>query len=426
MLLAIATLYASAQTNGSNSPYSRFGLGNLKDQSQGFNKSMSGVALGFRDGNRLNMQNPASYSSIDSLSFIFDVGLTLQNVNFKSQGNSINAHNTTLDYINAGFRLCPGLGLSFGFIPFSSIGYNFSESKYLGEHFNSGSAITYTNSYTGDGGLHEVYIGVGWNHIADLSIGANFGYVWGNYNQSITQTFYENGTVTNTSNGLRRQIEADLSSYKIDFGLQYPIKIGNNNTLTPGITYGIGHTINSPAHYYNYVANGDTTKHTINQAFELPTSFGAGMAWNYKNQWKVGMDVTHQRWGDCHFPQIIDDKFVSTTENYKNRTKIVIGGEFQPDRYHNKYLRRVQYRIGASFATPYYKVNGHNGPREYGISAGIGLPVSNNINNRSVINIAFQWGKSVPGTSSLITENYLRLNVGITFNERWFMKWKIQ
>lgn len=150
MLLAMATLYAPAQTNGSNSPYSRFGLGSLKDQSQGFNKAMSGVALGFRDGNRINMQNPASYSAIDSLSFIFDVGLTLQNVNFKSGGNSINAHNTTLDYINAGFRLCPGLGFSFGFIPFSSIGYDFSESKYLGDHFNSGSTMTYTNSYTGD------------------------------------------------------------------------------------------------------------------------------------------------------------------------------------------------------------------------------------------------------------------------------------
>ena len=253
MLLAMATLYAPAQTNGSNSPYSRFGLGSLKDQSQGFNKAMSGVALGFRDGNRINMQNPASYSAIDSLSFIFDVGLTLQNVNFKSGGNSINAHNTTLDYINAGFRLCPGLGFSFGFIPFSSIGYDFSESKYLGDHFNSGSTMTYTNSYTGDGGLHEVYVGLGWNPFANFSVGANFGYVWGNYAQNITQTFYEDGTATSASNGLRRQIEADLSSYKIDIGVQYPIKIGKNDVLTPGITYGIGHAINSPAHYYSYV-----------------------------------------------------------------------------------------------------------------------------------------------------------------------------
>mgnify|MGYP002794663012 CR=1 FL=1 len=95
MLLTMATLYAPAQTNGSNSPYSRFGLGSLKDQSQGFNKAMSGVALGFRDGNRINMQNPASYSAIDSLSFIFDVGLTLQNVNMNEKEEVIVSMRTT-------------------------------------------------------------------------------------------------------------------------------------------------------------------------------------------------------------------------------------------------------------------------------------------------------------------------------------------
>ena len=426
ILLLIPTLCATAQTNGSNSPYSRFGLGNMRDQSQGFNKAMGGVALGFRDGNRLNMQNPASYSAIDSLSFIFDVGITLQNTNFKSGNNSINAHNTTLDYINAGFRLCPGLGFSFGFMPYTSIGYNFSESKYLGEDFTSGSTMTYTNNYSGDGGVHEVYVGLGWNPVADLSVGANFGYIWGNYDQNISQTFYTNGETNSASNGLRRQISADLSSYKIDVGLQYPIKLGKKDVLTLGATYGIGHTSNSPAHYYSFVANGDTTNATIEKAFKLPTSFGAGLAWSHNDQWRIGVDVTRQKWGDAQMPQIIDNKFTSTSENYQDRTAIAVGGDFLPDRYSNKYLKRVQYRIGASFSTPYFKVNGHEGPREFNVTAGFGLPVSNNINNRSVVNIAFQWGRSTAGTSSLITENYLRLNVGITFNERWFMKWKIQ
>ncbi|MCD8317853.1 MAG: outer membrane protein transport protein [Paraprevotella sp.] len=424
--LSVATLYASAQTNGSNSPYSRFGLGNMKDQSQGFNKGMGGVALGFRDGNRINMQNPASYSAIDSLSFIFDVSLSLQNANFKSGGNSVNAHNTTLDNINAAFRLCRGLGFSFGFIPYSSIGYNFSESKYLGDHFNSGSAMTYTNTYSGDGGLHEVYAGLGWNPFANLSIGANFGYLWGTYEQNIAQTFYEDGTASSSSNGLRRQIQANLYSYKIDVGLQYPIKIKKNDVLTLGATYTIGHTIDSPAHYYNFVANGDTAKTTIKKAFDLPTAFGVGVAWSHKKQWRVGLDLTQQRWGESRVPQIINNQFVSTTENYQSRTKVAIGGEFQPDSYSNKYLRRVQYRLGASFATPYYKINGLEGPREFSLSAGFGLPVSNNISNRSIVNVAFQWVRTAPSSSSLITENYLRLNIGITFNERWFMKWKIQ
>ena len=86
----------------------------------------------------------------------------------------------------------------------------------------------------------------------------------------------------------------------------------------------------------------------------------------------------------------------------------------------------MQYRLGASFATPYYKVNGHNGPREYSLTAGFGLPVTNNVNNRSRVNVSFQWVRNAPASSTLITENCLRLNIGITFNERWFMKWKIQ
>ena len=426
MLLLVATSCLYAQTNGTNSPYSRFGLGLLRERSQGFNKGMGGVALGFRDGRQLNSQNPASYSAIDSLSFIFDVGMSLQRTSFKSNGQSTSAHNTALDYIHGGFRIRSGLGFTFGFIPYSSIGYNFSEKKYINSSFNSGNRIEQSITYSGDGGIHEAFVGLGWNPVADLSIGANIGYIWGKYDQSIVQSFYENGKEMASSNGLRRDIDADLSSYKIDIGAQYPIKIGKNDVLTLGATYGIGHTIKSPAHCYNYINSGDTTQTHIENAFELPMSFGGGLSWSHKDLCKRGVDVTLQRWVECNVPQIIGDKFVSTNENYQNQTKVTVGGEFQPDKYSNKYLRRVRYCLGASYSTPYYKVNGYNGPQEFSLSAGFSLPVSNNPSSRSLVNVAFQWVKAKPEHSSLITENYLRLNIGITFNERWFMKWKIQ
>ncbi len=424
MLLLVATLHLSAQTNGTNSPYSRFGLGNLKEASQGFNKGMGGVALGFRDGGLLNKQNPASYSAIDSLAFIFDLGMSLQSSKFKSGGNSVNTLNTSLDYIHAGFRLRSGIGFTFGFMPYTSMGYNFSEKKKLSNDFISGNSREYVNQYLGNGGIHEVFVGLGWNPFADLSIGANIGYIWGGYNQDITQTFYENGTEATSSKGLRREIDADISSYKLDFGIQYPIKIGKDNVMTLGATYGLGHSINSPAHYYNYIADGDTTKSTIEKAFEIPMSFGGGISWKHKEQWVVGVDVTHQKWSDCNVPQIINEQFVSTNNGYQDRTRIAMGGEFQPDKYSNKYLRRVQYRLGASYTTPYYKVNGTEGPREFSLSAGVSLPVSKI--SRSLVNVGLQWIRLSPGNKSLITENNFVLNVGITFNERWFMKWKIQ
>lgn len=39
-----------AQTNGSNSPYSRYGFGILSDRAQGFNKGMAGLSTAMRNG----------------------------------------------------------------------------------------------------------------------------------------------------------------------------------------------------------------------------------------------------------------------------------------------------------------------------------------------------------------------------------------
>ena len=72
--------------SGTNSPYSQYGLGVLSDQTSGFNRGMNGVGLGFREHNQVNFINPASYSAVDSLSFIFDVGFSGQITNWKEVG----------------------------------------------------------------------------------------------------------------------------------------------------------------------------------------------------------------------------------------------------------------------------------------------------------------------------------------------------
>ena len=72
----------------------------------------------------------------------------------------------------------------------------------------------------------------------------------------------------------------------------------------------------------------------------------------------------------------------------------------------------------------YYDINGADGPKEFSISAGFGLPIANSYNNRSILNISGQWVHS--SATGMITENTFRINIGLTFNERWFMKWKVE
>ena len=141
LFLTAMSLTAVAQS-GTNSPYSQYGLGALSDQTSGFNRGMNGVGLGFREHNQVNFINPASYSSMDSLTFIFDVGVRGQVTNFKENGKKLNANNADFEYAVAGFRAFRHLGMSFGILPFTNVGYSYLSTNPL----NAGSTATYTNA----------------------------------------------------------------------------------------------------------------------------------------------------------------------------------------------------------------------------------------------------------------------------------------
>ena len=107
----------------------------------------------------------------------------------------------------------------------------------------------------------------------------------------------------------------------------------------------------------------------------------------------------------------------------KDRYQLKLGGDFVPNPVGRKLAGRIHYKLGAGYTTPYYKIKGNNGPKELSVSAGVGLPLQNSYNNRSVLNLSVQWVHT--SAPNLIVANTFRLNIGLTFNERWFAKWKV-
>ena len=429
LLAAISFVQISAQTNGSNSSYSRFGLGTINDQSTSFNKAMGGAGKAVRMGNRINAGNPASYSAIDSLTMIIDAGMSLTTGQLKSGNARVRANNCSLDYVTAGFRLRKGLGFSIGMLPYTTIGYSFATSQRVTNDFSSTLPITSHSAYSGDGGLHQLYVGLGWNPFADLSVGANVSYVWGNYTHSLSQTFDENGTASTYYSGLNSTHNADIRTYKIDLGLQYPIVIDAENRLTVGATFGLGHNIKGEASLVRYNTVGDSVNIVAKNAFDLPHSMGGGLAWEHSGRLLVAADYTFEQWGNCKTPQMTTDgtlAYVPQKGAYLNRSKIAAGAQYVPDPLSGKYFSRVNYRFGAHYSTPYLKVNGQDGPSEFGITAGVGLPISNNINRGPMANVSLQWMRRNPSVGNMITEDYFMVNVGVTFAEAWFMKFKIR
>ena len=428
LLLGAFSLVSMAQVSNTMSPYSQFGLGVLAEQSQGFNRGMGGLAIGLRNGKMVNMQNPASYSAIDSLTMIFDAGVSGQITNFKEGGRRVNAKTAHFDYAVAAFRLLPKVGASFGVVPYSNIGFNYYSAEY-----NNAESLTssYFNvNHQGDGGFSQAYVGLGWEVLKGLSIGANVSYFWGKYTKTIT--VINSDSYVNT---LSKVYSSSVSSYKLDFGVQYQQALDKDNLLTVGATVGLGHQLGAEAllvstNYDNVNAISYSTRDSVPDAFKLPYTFGVGATLLHKNSLTVGVDYSFQKWADMDYPVQTNNITQDHKLGYQlvgsqllDRHKVTLGTDWVPNPMGRNYFSHVHYRFGVSYATPYYNVNGVKGPRELSVSAGFGIPLINTWNNRSTLNISAQWVNR--SADNLIRENSFRFNIGLTFNERWFAKWKV-
>ena len=429
LLLTMLSGAAVAQNN-TNSPYTRYGYGQLADQGSANSKGMGGVAYALRDKFQVNFANPASYSAVDSLTFIFDGGISLQNTNFSNGVQKLNAKNSSFDYITMQFRAAKWAGISLGLLPYANVGYSLSESREDPESQTSSSSVT----YTGDGGLHQAFLGIGVELFKNFSIGANISYLYGDYTHTITNTYSNSSAWSNV-----RNYQADISTYKLDFGAQYSFTFKDKHAFTLGAVYSMGHDINNAAYKVQQMQSSSTVMQqsvdTIRNAFELPQKLGFGLTYVYDNRLTVGVDYTMQQWSGMKFPHFQanpnSDIDSGSSENdyeqwqFKNLSRISVGAEYVPNPVGRNFFKRLHYRVGAYYTTPYIQVK-NSDMREFGVEGGVAIPIMNRYNNRSLLSVTAQYINVSPKSGGLIKENYLRINIGFTFNEDWFRKMLVQ
>ena len=415
MAAAIIPAFAQGSTL---SPYSQYGVGEYAPLGGSVNRGMNGLGMGVRGGTLVNPLNPASYASVDSLTMLFDMGLSGQITNFNENGAKRNARSASFEYVMGSFRAWKNVGITFGVLPLTNVGYKYGTTETLADVNTS-----VTTVHQGDGGLHQLFIGAGVRPVKPLSFGFNVSYLWGGYDRSVTSSS------SSTINSLSKIYSATVHNYTLDFGMQYDQPIGKSDLLTVGITYGLGHKLNTDAECLiistnSTVSKADTTRLTAANALELPHTFGAGFSYTHAAQWMVGADVQLQQWSKTKFPDYVDGQYAVYSGLLDNSYRVTVGGEWCPRWNSRNFFHRIRYRAGVGYTTPYYKINGQEGPRQISASIGFGIPIVNGYNNRSHLNISAQYVNNA--ASGLIKENTFRLNIGITFNEKWFAKWKVE
>jgi hypothetical protein len=416
-LMTAIVMTASAQ-GGTTSPYSQFGLGELSSWGVGQNRGMNGVGIALHNPTQVNTANPASYAHVDSLTMLFDMGFSGSLTHYEENGVKKNAKTGNFEYAVGAFRLIKNVGVTFGIMPMTDIGYEYSTSSYL-----ESAKSTMTSGYSGDGGFHKLFLGAGARVFKNLAVGFNAAYLWGNYNRAIVLSG------SSAMNSLGKQYSASVNNYTLDLGLQYDLPIGKEDAVTIGLTYGLGHKLNADAECYLINSNlttskADTTTLVVENALELPHTFGAGLAYRHGNSLTVGLDGEMQRWGKLNYPYEEGGTYQLKSGLLKDSYRMAAGVEWVPKFNSPRLYNRIRYRLGVGYATPYYKIGNVDGPKQYSVSAGFGIPIQNQINARSYVNVSAQWVRQE--ATGLLKENTFRINIGVTFNERWFAKWKVE
>lgn len=404
---ALITLSGAAQSAGS--PYSKFGYGLLNDNATAAQKQMGGVGYAMHSGRQINVKNPASYAFIDSLTFLFDMGVdfTMRKSTQGAIGDTPAAKESRdgggLDYITMQVPIGKRFGASFGLLPYSSVGYSF------GTKIEHG-----TNSREGSGGLNQLYLGFAGKIINGLSVGFNASYLFGNV---------INGNYVTTNSGSTSLFEqvTSVRDWHIELGAQYTFPVNPDNRLSVGVVYSPKKSLLGHAKVTKYDTNADEEPEEmerikLNGNADLAETWGGGISWEWRRKLLVETDVTYQPWSKV---KSIQSEYFQPTR-FANRWQVGLGAQFTPA-VRGNYLQRMTYRAGGFYNRDYMMV-GDNHVREYGVSFGLGLPT---LSGKTLINLGFEYRHRQATPQALLKENYFNIRLGINFNELWFFKNKL-
>jgi long-subunit fatty acid transport protein len=401
--IIIACLFLSLMSlaqEGTSSPYSFYGIGDIRFKGAAENRSMAGLAIA-PDSIHINLQNPAGYSDLKLTSF--SIGGTYNTTSQKTDTQSGSARRTTLDYLAVGLPLGK-FGMGFGLIPYSSVGYKIKTVNLDG----------ISTILDGSGGMNKVFLGLGYKLGANLSVGADAQY---NFGTIKTTSFIIDSNIANGTSEVNTSV---LSGINFNLGVMYQEKITKKMIWYSSVIYTVESTLASKSTKEIAISGENLSKLEDARSLKLPSklSFGIGLGENRK--WLIGTEVSLQSTGNLvNFYNEVNNSAYNVV--YGTGSKYTIGGYFIPNyKSYTSYAKRITYRGGLKYEKTGLIIDSES-INDMGFTLGMGMPLSGTFSN---INFGFELGKKGTTTANLVQENYANINIGFSLNEKWFEKRK--
>ena len=420
ILTALLALWCGgvfAQANV-DSPYSMFGLGQVRNKTMNTRlQGMGGVSNAMFGKSMLNAANPASYAMIDTLTFLFDASVYAKGSTFSTSSLSERASAASFDYVAMGFALTNWWKMAVGVQPYSSVGYHVVTS------FHDEMLGNYNQTFQGEGGLNQAFLGNAFRLGSHFALGANLNYVFGDSKSITTLSFPDSAYLISS----RRSRDVMISSLMFDYGVLYQGQVAPEYTLSAGVTY--NQKINLKGSQTIYIRSMEGNEENIAGAeylidtlfyekndqarLTMPQGFGVGVSLQKHNRWTLAADFSWDQWSAFRRNGVND--------SLQNAWRVAVGGEYIPTSSSvSNYWTKVSYRLGGFYEQTFLNINGQS-INKIGVTAGMTLPMPRSL---SKVQLGLEIGKCGTKSANLIQENYVRLSAGISINERWFLKRK--
>lgn len=391
--------FISSAQQGTASPYSFYGIGDMKFKGTIENRSMGGVSIE-QDSIHMNVENPSSYANLKQTTFT--VGGTYGTSKLKTDTETAKASRSTFDYLLLGIPMGK-FGAGFGLIPVSSVGYKIRND-------NTATPGATSSQFEGKGGVNKVFLGLGYKLKPNWNIGMDIQYNFGKIETTSVEAISGVASSTIETNTSR------LSGVNFDVGTMYQRKIKEKLNLYTSLNYTFGSTLKSDNERIIQVDADQTVFPSNSRNLKLPNRLTIGAGIGEARKWLVGTTVAFQGSGDFN-------NYYNTNENvhYESYTKYAVGGYYIPN-YTSfaSYFSRITYRAGLKYEKIGLVIN-NEAINDIGMSFGAGFPITGSFSN---VNFGIEFGKKGTVSSNLIQENYFNFSLGFSFNDKWFVKSK--
>jgi hypothetical protein len=411
----IVSLSSTIFVYSQNSPYSIRGVGDLGSMELPHNIAMGGIGLSQPHNLYLNNMNPALLPNNTLTNF--GLGVMSDYKRISNQNTSTTNLGGGLSYLTFAFPIVAGKWtLSSGLIPYSTVDYSYQV---------VGSVVPETNTtvnydYSGEGGISRAFIANGFQLSKRFAVGFQVNYLFGSIINE-TGTEIEGADIPSAY----RTVVYDrtrFSDFSVKGGLSFHQQVKGRTFFNAGLIYELGGDINSnqlvrlERKTLSNATWQSLSMDTIANAkgsVSLPSTLGFGVSLFKNFHWTVGTDITLQNWSTFR-------NFNGSNGDMVNSYRIGLGGEYTPEISSiDSYFKRITYRMGFNYENTPFQINDEQ-VRDFGINFGISLPVS----RFSSLDMAFRLGQRGAISNDLIREDYFRVFLGVTFNDKWFQRRK--